>query len=59
MKRDQWKIEDVYKIVDKDNKGWIGIFDVERLLTTHTKAGQRASLISDIELLIGAFDRSG
>lgn len=59
MKTESWSLEDLFGLIDKENKGWVGVYDVERLLATHTKVGQRASLISDIELMVGAFNRSG
>ena len=39
MQTDQWSIEEVYSLIDKDNKGWINVYDIEKLLSTHTKIG--------------------
>jgi len=59
MQTESWRFEELFAVLDSENKGWIGVFDVERFLSTHTKLGSRASLIADIELMVTAFSKSG
>lgn len=48
----------MFGTVDKDDKGSISVFDLEKLIINHRRSGSR-SLISDIDLLIALFDKSG
>jgi len=50
--------DDLFKLVDRDEKGSISIYDLERLMINHKRSGSR-SLVSDIELLIALYDRTG
>lgn len=59
MRQDGWTSDEVFKLIDKDSKGWIGVFDIERLLINHKRSGTSRSLVSDIELIIQMYDRSG
>ncbi len=52
MKRELWQAKDIYSVLDKDGKGWISLYDVEKLLTSPVE-------VTDIELLIGLYDLSG
>jgi len=58
MSSEKWCAEDIFKAVDTDNKGWISVYDLEKLLINHKRCGSR-SLVSEIELLIAFYDRSG
>jgi|LauGreDrversion4_2_1035121.scaffolds.fasta_scaffold64382_5 hypothetical protein len=39
MQTESWRFEELFAVLDSENKGWIGVFDVERFLSTHTKVG--------------------
>ena len=45
-------------MVDRDQKGALSIYDLERLLINHKRSGVR-SLTTDIELLIALYDKTG
>ena len=49
---------DLFKLVDRDEKGSMSIYDLERLLINHKRSGVR-SLVTDIELLIALYDKTG
>lgn len=57
MKFDKWQPDDLFQLLDSENKGWVSVFDIEKLLINH-KRNTRA-LTNDIELLIAMYDRSG
>ncbi len=46
----------MFKLIDFENKGWISVYDLERLLINHKRGGSR-SLVSDIELLVALYAR--
>ena len=58
MNTEKWCAEDIFKAVDTEDKGWISLYDLEKLLINHKRGGSR-SLVSDIELLIAFYDKSG
>jgi hypothetical protein len=39
MQTETWRFEELFALLDSEDKGWIGVFDVERFLSTHTKVG--------------------
>ena len=39
MRTESWRFEELFAVLDSENKGWIGVLDVERFLSTHTKVG--------------------
>jgi len=53
-----WSVEDLFKIVDRDENGSISVYDLERLIIEHKKGGSR-SLVEEIELVIAMYDRTG
>lgn len=59
MRQDGWTSDEIFKVIDKDGKGWLGVFDVERLLINHKRSSSNRSLVSDIELLIQMYDKQG
>lgn len=58
MNSENWSAEDIFRAVDTEDKGWISVYDLEKLLINHKRCGSR-SLVSDIELLISFYDKSG
>jgi Ca2+-binding EF-hand superfamily protein len=54
---DFWRPEEVFALIDRDHKGWVGAYDIERMLCGDSRAGK--SLPKDVELVIGLFDKSG
>jgi Ca2+-binding EF-hand superfamily protein len=57
MMSEGWSAEDIFGAIDTDRKGWISIYDLEKLLINHKRCGSR-SLVSDVELLITFYDKS-
>ena len=57
MNSEGWSAEDIFGAIDTDRKGWISIYDLEKLLINHKRCGSR-SLVSDVELLISFYDMS-
>jgi Ca2+-binding EF-hand superfamily protein len=57
MNAEGWSAEDIYAAIDIEQKGWISIYDLEKLLINHKRGGSR-SLVSDIELLIALYDKT-
>jgi hypothetical protein len=49
-------MKEVFGIVDKEEKGWIGAYDLKRLLANDPRA--TAQLEHDVLLLVKLFDRS-
>ena len=56
IKRDGWTFKDVFGLVDRDNKGWIGSADLEHFLSAHKRAER--TLVDDINLVITVFNKS-
>jgi len=57
MHSENWCVEDIFSAIDTEQKGWISLYDLEKLLINHKRGGSR-SLVSDIELLISFYDKS-
>lgn len=56
MNSEGWNADDIFEAIDTDRKGWISIYDIEKLLINHKRCGSR-SLVSDVELLILLYDK--
>lgn len=56
MEKEGWHTAEVFRAIDYENKGWISIYDLEKLLINHVRGGSR-SLVSDLELLISFYDK--
>lgn len=52
-----WSIDEVFHLIDREHRGWFGVYDIERLLKTSKLGGK--SLVNDVELVVSVFDRSG
>jgi Ca2+-binding EF-hand superfamily protein len=50
-------VHQVFSLIDREEKGWIGLHDLERLLQDYKISAK--SLISDLMLVMAAFDGSG
>ncbi len=55
MHSESWSINDIFNAVDIDCKGWISIFDLEKLIVQSKKN----FTVSDLELLVQYWSRSG
>ena len=53
-----WSLEDLFKVVDRDENGSISVYDLERLIIEHKKGGSR-SIVEEIELVIAMYDKTG
>ena len=50
-------LNDVFRLLDWDNKGYLSAIDIEGALINNN--GKRSqSLIDDVDLLVGLFDRN-
>ena len=59
MRKSKWTTEELFGVLDKDSKGWISVYDIEKLLVNNKRSSQSRSLVTDIELIIAMYDRSG
>ena len=50
-------MHEVFSLIDRDEKGWIGLHDLERLLSEYKVSAR--SLLTDLMLVLAAFDGSG
>jgi hypothetical protein len=50
MKQDKWQPNDLFNLLDYEKKGWVSVFDIEKLLINHKR--NTRPLTGDIELLI-------
>lgn len=57
MKNNGWKVPDLFNLLDVNQKGWIGVHEVEHLLRENKRHGK--SLAADIQLVLSGMDRSG
>ena len=55
---DEISLEDIFRIVDRDETGTISSYDLERLLIEHKKGGSR-SIVEEVELLMAMYDLTG
>jgi Ca2+-binding EF-hand superfamily protein len=43
MNKDKWRIEEVFALIDSDHKGWIGVYDLEKLLVSKVESSKSIS----------------
>ena len=56
--QESWCVKNLFRAVDREDKGAISVFDLEKLIINHKRSGSR-SLVSDIDLLIALYDKTG
>ena len=56
--QEAWSLNDVFSAADQDLKGSLTVYDLEKLIIEQKRGGSR-TLVDEIELLIGMYDRSG
>jgi Ca2+-binding EF-hand superfamily protein len=58
MRKNNWTTEMLFDVLDRDRKGWVSVYDIEKLVISNRRCNS-ATLVADIELVIAMFDRSG
>lgn len=51
-------VNDIFRVLDKDSKGYLNIYDLEDIIHENKKTKSKDQL-NDIELLLNKYDRSG
>ena len=58
LQNEGWRLEDIFELVDSQQKNTISIYDLEKLIIEHKKCGSR-TLMEEVELLMQMYDRGG
>lgn len=58
LQNEGWRLEDIFELVDNQQKNTISIYDIEKLIIEHKKCGSR-TLMEEVELLMQMYDRGG
>jgi Ca2+-binding EF-hand superfamily protein len=51
-------LNDVFRLLDKDSKGYLNIYDIEDIIMEH-KRTRSSELMNEVELILSKYDRSG